>query len=370
MPQLGWTLHWSRHALTGAPALARAPHPFLQVIAATWLTAMLLLLSTAVAQAAPANDDIAQATPITTLPFTDSTATVGATRAPGEWTCDGSSDVTTTVWYVFTPAADTSIVASTVGSDYIITLSVHTGEPGALTQIVCNQEYDDHFQSQAEVHFAATAGTTYFIMVGCGYRYCPGGDLRFSLDATQHLELTIALQGHVPPISDDLAAFIAAAREAGSGLLSQHLVGLNATDIGQGGPGNGVDEAVPMSFTYPAFAAISSAILTVTLTPQDRLIGTDALMVIDTGQHVGNDLLQGLPVGQESTVRINLQNVEVNGPSHWSGGFLEPLGRTDQTPILLDGDLDLVYQDDAIVHSATLTITGTPRATLAPAPPQ
>ena len=197
--------------------------------------------------------------------------------------------------------------------------------------------------------------------------------------AANEIELTVALHGHVPPISDDLATFIVAVREAGSGVISQQLVGLNATDIGEGGPGNGANEAVPVSFAYPAFSSITSAILTVTLTPRNSDIRTDAIAVIDTPQEVtapdtytiyGNDLLRDLPVGQERTVRFDLQDLEVNALPRLSGGHLEPLGRTDLTPFLLDGDLDLVYQDDAIVHSATLTITGTPRATLDPPLPQ
>src|SRR5882724_9172156 len=63
----------------------------------------LLLFCTTVAGAAPANDEIANATVITALPFTDGplTTTTTATTAPDDPSCAGNGH---TVWYVVTPA--------------------------------------------------------------------------------------------------------------------------------------------------------------------------------------------------------------------------------------------------------------------------
>jgi hypothetical protein len=157
--------------------------------------AELLLLSPAVAQAAPANDDITQATPITALPFTDALDTKEATTAPDDPDCAGNGQ---TVWYAFTPAADVFVLADTFGSDYDTTLSVYTGAPGALTQIDCN---DDFNGLQSAVLFQATAGTTYFIMAGscCGN---PGGNLLVSVDVAPPpvvLELALSAKGSVTP---------------------------------------------------------------------------------------------------------------------------------------------------------------------------
>jgi hypothetical protein len=198
---------------------------------------------------------------------------------------------------------------------------------------------------------------------------------------SQESQLTMELQGHVPPISDALAGFLAAAREAAAKasspdlaatILTAPLVGFNHADIGEG-EGDGSNDPVPFSFTFPPFSAIASAILTLTLTPTNAAITTDALMVIDKPQGLnlfdaggsyvvyGNDLLRELPAGQTTTVRFNLHDmaayrfVRVNGTI-----MVELLDRVDLTPFLLDGGLDVVYQDDAILHGATLTITGTP----------
>jgi len=134
----------------------------------------LLLFCTTVAGAAPANDEIANATVITALPFTDGplTTTTTATTAPDDPSCVGNGP---TVWYTFTPATDLSMIVHTFGSKYDTTVSVYTGTPGALTQLACN----DDFQSlQSRVAFSAVAGTTYYIMVG-SYHGSRGGRLLF-----------------------------------------------------------------------------------------------------------------------------------------------------------------------------------------------
>jgi hypothetical protein len=67
------------------------------------LMGVVLLCCVAVAQAQPANDDIANATPITSLPFDDSLDTTEATMAPDDPDCFGNGP---TVWYTFTPTED------------------------------------------------------------------------------------------------------------------------------------------------------------------------------------------------------------------------------------------------------------------------
>jgi hypothetical protein len=181
-----WRHNRDCRASTGYPATPQAPDNAPWMVVVALLAGMLLLLSAAIAQAAPANDDIAQATAITALPFTDALDTTEATTAPEDPDCAGSGP---TVWYAFTPAADVFVFADTFGSDYDTTLSVYTDEGGALTQIACN---DDFNGLQSGVLFEATAGTTYFIMVG-SFASGPGGGLIFSIDVAP------------PPIVFDLA---------------------------------------------------------------------------------------------------------------------------------------------------------------------
>jgi Family of unknown function (DUF6299) len=118
----------------------------------------------------PTNDDIETAAVIGALPYTDARDTTEATTAPGDPNCTGQGP---TVWYVFTPGTTIEMLVDTFGSDYDTTLSAYTGEPGALNQIACN----DDFQSlQSRVVFTAAAQTTYWIMVGA-FASGPGGSL-------------------------------------------------------------------------------------------------------------------------------------------------------------------------------------------------
>jgi hypothetical protein len=155
----------------------------------------LLLLGTTVAGAAPAHDKIANATVITALPFTDGLYTSGATTAADDPDCAGRGP---TVWYVVTPTADLSMIVHTFGSKYDTTLSVYTGAPGALTQIACNNDYFNGTSSslQSRVAFSATAGTTYYIMVGSAAS-SPGGRLLFW--AVEPAPLGASVVGIIPP---------------------------------------------------------------------------------------------------------------------------------------------------------------------------
>ncbi len=125
------------------------------------VSALTLLLCATYAWAVPPpNDDISGATVIPTVPFTETADTREATVAPDDPFCAGRS---ATVWYAFTPTSDMVLRAHTFGSDYDTTLSVYTGSPGNLSQIACN---DDALGLQSQVVFTATAGETYYFMVG------------------------------------------------------------------------------------------------------------------------------------------------------------------------------------------------------------
>jgi hypothetical protein len=156
---------------------------------------LLLAASPAIAQP-PANDDFDSATVVPGLPFTDQLDTTEATTAADDPDCFGQG---ATVWYSFTPTTDLRVDANTLGSDYDTTLSVYTGTPGALTQIACNDDAAGSLQSR--VRFDATAGETYFFMVGA-FGGGPGGNLTFNLDVAPpplELGLTIDPTGSVVP---------------------------------------------------------------------------------------------------------------------------------------------------------------------------
>ena len=119
----------------------------------------------------PANDDVDNAIAIDSLPFTDTRDTSNATTAfddPYYCGYNGAS-----VWYSFTPVTDTRVELDSSASNYYTTISVWTGPRGAWVNVNCN--YSQH------VRFNATAGQTYYIMIGT-YSWSPGGNL--SLSAT------------------------------------------------------------------------------------------------------------------------------------------------------------------------------------------
>ncbi|MDQ3937574.1 MAG: hypothetical protein M3253_02720 [Chloroflexota bacterium] len=150
-----------------------------RTVTAVAISVFLLSMSAgAVLAAPPSNDDIASATAISSLPFNDAIDTTDATTAVGDPDCFGRGP---TVWYVYTAAADQTLLADTFGSDYDTTLSAYTGSSGTLEQIACNDDAGDDLQSRIVVN--AEAGTTYYFMVGA-FGSGPGGDLVFNVDET------------------------------------------------------------------------------------------------------------------------------------------------------------------------------------------
>jgi hypothetical protein len=151
----------------------------------------LAMLQANAALAAPANDDITNATVIPSLPYADTLDSSTATGAPDDPSCGTAASV----WYRFT--ADTDVhMAVRASSDHFgfPFLSVYAGNPGGLTQLGCT--YVNEVASQltpAQIVLDATAGTTYYIMVAAG---TPEGT--FSPPGTFHLSV------FGPPVNDDI----------------------------------------------------------------------------------------------------------------------------------------------------------------------
>jgi hypothetical protein len=120
----------------------------------------------------PANDDIEDAPDIGSLPFTVTQDTSEASTVSDDPSCVRKLR---TVWYRFTPSqqdlSKSDVVAiSTAGSDYAATVSVYTGERGALQQIACGG---------GQTRFTAEVGQPYFIMVGS--QTIDGGELSLTV---------------------------------------------------------------------------------------------------------------------------------------------------------------------------------------------
>jgi hypothetical protein len=137
-----------------------------------------VMLTALIAFAQPANNDIANATVVTEVPFAvgpiDTSEATAAVDDPQDCYNNGSN------WYTFTPTDDISIEVNTIGSEYDTTLGVYAGSPDSLSLIGCN---DDFYDLQSAVRFDATANTTYYVMVGfcCGNGETGGGTLFFNV---------------------------------------------------------------------------------------------------------------------------------------------------------------------------------------------
>ncbi len=164
------------------------------------VTSLLLLVFAAMPAAfaaAPANDDLADATVIASLPFNDAQNTAEATAEANEPDCVGNLS---SVWYSFTPVTDIELEAKTFGSDYDTTLSAWVQEGSELVNVGC---VDDSLGTlQSRLRITASAGVTYLIRVGTFFE-SPAGNLVFSLDVAPPLspppvlELTIDPNGGV-----------------------------------------------------------------------------------------------------------------------------------------------------------------------------
>jgi hypothetical protein len=153
------------------------------------LMAVTLLGNAAVVHAAPpSNDDITNATVVTAIPFTHSVNTSEATYAATDTGCGFN-----TVWYQFTPAVSGYIEVNTLGSSYDTTLALHTGQPPALTQVQCN---DDFYGLQSRIINEVVAGTPYYISAGT---CCGPAPIGYVGDGG---ELVLNVQSAPPPLTE------------------------------------------------------------------------------------------------------------------------------------------------------------------------
>jgi predicted outer membrane repeat protein len=136
------------------------------------------------AQAQPANDDLADATEITSLPFSGIGSNVGATTETDE---DGLRN---SVWWKFTASQEGRINVDTYGADYNTTLGVWTGGSHPLNREGYNNDAGGGKQSELTV--LVEAGVTYYIRVAGGL-YSP---------SEGNIDLNVSLLAPLP--NDDL----------------------------------------------------------------------------------------------------------------------------------------------------------------------
>jgi hypothetical protein len=147
------------------------------------------------ASAAPSNDTEAGAIRFSSLPFTDSMDSSGAT-ADGPMCRRQAS-----VFYSFTPQSSARVQVDTIGSEFQSTLAIYTrNQAGEAKKVDCNRF---RFANAAGVRFRAQAGTTYFVMVGaCCGSTATGGPLVVTADVVADVDLAFtvnATSGSVDP---------------------------------------------------------------------------------------------------------------------------------------------------------------------------
>lgn len=124
----------------------------------------------------PSNDDLANATPIDSLPSVTTENTWGATVGLGEVqpSCAWAGN---TVWFVYDATYTGNFKIDTADTNYASVVAVYTGSPSSLAEVAC----DGGYWFSPRVIIPVTAGTRYYILVGSGYTYS-GGTLRVSFD--------------------------------------------------------------------------------------------------------------------------------------------------------------------------------------------
>jgi hypothetical protein len=106
----------------------------------------------------PSNDSFANATVVSTPPFSDTLDTTEATSDSDDAEvlagCGVPVPAAATVWYAYTPSADQIVTVDASSSTYQVGVGVVTGAPGSFSVVSC---------FEATGSFPAVAGQTYYI---------------------------------------------------------------------------------------------------------------------------------------------------------------------------------------------------------------
>lgn len=164
--------------------------------------------------------------------------------------------------------------------------------------------------------------------------------------------IDITLNSNPAYVSDELEAYLHYAHGS-----YEPLVGFDAVNIGDG-KGNGIDEVVACSFVFQPLTIIDNAYLTIDLTPfgtsTDELLFADNMSIRGSGEtgakFYGNTRLEALRSGVRTSLTFDLAQMDYSNPNGTYSGI------EDLRVFLRDGDFNVVYADDAIIHSARLRI--------------
>ena len=177
--------------------------------------------------APPPNDDFANATQVTSIPFADDLDLTEATVEPGEPSPSCGSTPIGTAWYSFTPSVTQSYfgaLTSNSGLGFVPEFGIFTGSSlGTLREVAC------HFGNP--IGFHATAGTTYYIQVANGGG--GGNPARFTLTVAPQPQAAFSFYPPDPSVFDTIQFYDQSFDPAQIGIQSE------AWSFGDGATGTG-----------------------------------------------------------------------------------------------------------------------------------
>lgn len=217
----GGTLHLSA---TLGGAFAATPEPTAVPTYAPWPTSTpwptATVTPTVVVGPPPSNDDIASATNVSSLPYTVTEDTSGATRASDDPAMGGNSGANAnTVWFRVVAPATGALRINTFGSNYDTVLAVFTGSRGSLSLVASNDDMGNDGASEVVVN--VVAGVSYFVEAA-QYGDPRGGQLRLTMSSDLADSSTpigtvtpkgAAVAGFLPPVPPEVRSTRAVTRD-------------------------------------------------------------------------------------------------------------------------------------------------------------
>jgi hypothetical protein len=140
----------------------------------------------------PANDNLAAAATIGSLPFTTTRDTTCATVEGGEPVPSCVTTFSKTAWWTLTPASSGTLIVASAGSSFTNVLDLRTGS-GFGTSAGCATA------TSATLSVPVTGGTTYLLRGGTSTSTGVGGNLALSVSLC------------IPPVNDNVAAALSVA---------------------------------------------------------------------------------------------------------------------------------------------------------------
>jgi len=181
-------------------------------------------------------------------------------------------------------------------------------------------------------------------------------------DATDNVYVGGALNlpstDRLDAVVNDLQNGGAFSQEVGWNTNTQRMGFDGAPYIEGGSVLDGIDDFIAFAFPFQRFSQVDGAKLTLELTPKSSLVDTDNFVLFTTTSNIfnpfkelwGNSILSTLTVDQRTTVEFDLSAIPTSG-----GGTEDFLSQ-----LVNRRALNFIYQDDALIHSAALQISGIP----------